>query len=79
MHHYSAHYFCKTIIKLCAQIADKAVNNCLQSQGIGHGFIYIIGRGSGLPLDTLLNNLTIAEKKRLNPITQQQTDNTARV
>lgn len=38
-----------------------------------------LGVGSGLPLDTLLNNLTIAEKKRLNPITQQQTDNTARL
>ncbi|RYH96880.1 hypothetical protein EVY00_12015 [Citrobacter werkmanii] len=44
MHHYSAHYFCKTIIKLCAQIADKAVNYCLQSQGIRHAFIYITGR-----------------------------------
>lgn len=38
-----------------------------------------LGVGSGLPLDTLLTNLTIAEKKRLNPITQQQTDNTARL
>ena len=38
-----------------------------------------LGVGSGLPLDTLLNNLTIAEKKRLNPITQQQSDNTARL
>ncbi|EGY9131836.1 flagellar cap protein, partial [Escherichia coli] len=37
-----------------------------------------LGVGSNLPLDTLLNNLTIAEKKRLNPITQQQSDNTAR-
>ncbi len=36
-----------------------------------------LGVGSNLPLDTLLNNLTIAEKKRLNPITQQQSDNTA--
>ena len=38
-----------------------------------------LGVGSNLPLDTLLNNLTIAEKKRLNPITQQQSDNTARL
>jgi len=38
-----------------------------------------LGVGSGLPLDTLLNNLTIAEKKRLNPITQQQSDNNARL
>lgn len=38
-----------------------------------------LGVGSGLPLGTLLTNLTIAEKKRLNPITQQQTDNTARL
>lgn len=37
-----------------------------------------LGVGSNLPLDTLLNNLTIAEK-RLNPITQQQSDNTARL
>ena len=36
-----------------------------------------LGVGSNLPLDTLLNNLTIAEKKRLNPITQQQSDNMA--
>ncbi|HDL9560683.1 TPA: flagellar filament capping protein FliD [Escherichia coli] len=38
-----------------------------------------LGVGSNLPLDTLLNNLTIAEKKRLKPITQQQSDNTARL
>ncbi len=38
-----------------------------------------LGVGSNLPLDTLLNNLTIAEKKRLNPITQQQSDNTTRL
>lgn len=38
-----------------------------------------LGVGSNLPLDTLLTNLTIAEKKRLNPITQQQSDNTSRL
>ncbi|TKU53313.1 flagellar filament capping protein FliD [Citrobacter sp. wls714] len=38
-----------------------------------------LGVGSNLPLDTLLTNLTTAEKKRLNPITQQQSANTARL
>lgn len=38
-----------------------------------------LGVGSNLPLDTLLTNLTAAEKKRLNPITQQQSANTARL
>lgn len=38
-----------------------------------------LGVSSGLPLDTLLTNLTTAEKKRLNPITQQQSANTARL
>lgn len=38
-----------------------------------------LGVGSNLPLDTLLTNLTTAEKKRLNPITQQQSTNTARL
>ncbi|EHJ83003.1 hypothetical protein LTSEBAI_2012, partial [Salmonella enterica subsp. enterica serovar Baildon str. R6-199] len=27
-----AHYFCKIIIKLCLQIADNALNYCLQSK-----------------------------------------------
>lgn len=31
-----------------------------------------LGTGSGLPLSTLLDNLTTAEKKRLTPITTQQ-------
>ena len=31
-----------------------------------------LGVGSNLPLDTLLTNLTTAEKGRLKPITQQQ-------
>lgn len=38
-----------------------------------------LGVGSNLPLDTLLTNLTTAEKKRLTPITQQQSSNTARL
>lgn len=38
-----------------------------------------LGVGSNLPLDTLLTNLTTAEKKRLTPITQQQSANTARL
>ncbi len=38
-----------------------------------------LGVGSKLPLDSLLNNLTIAQKTRLNPITQQQNVNTARL
>ena len=38
-----------------------------------------LGVGSNLPLETLLTNLTTAEKKRLNPITQQQSVNTARL
>jgi flagellar capping protein FliD len=38
-----------------------------------------LGVGSNLPLDTLLTNLTTAEKKRLTPITQQQSANTSRL
>ncbi|WP_313081572.1 flagellar filament capping protein FliD [Atlantibacter sp.] len=38
-----------------------------------------LGVGSNLPLDTLLTNLTTAEKARLTPITQQQSANTARL
>ncbi|BED96449.1 flagellar filament capping protein FliD [Escherichia fergusonii] len=38
-----------------------------------------LGVGSNLPLDTLLTNLTTAEKKRLTPISQQQSSNTARL
>lgn len=38
-----------------------------------------LGVGSNLPLDTLLTNLTTAEKGRLTPITQQQSANTARL
>ncbi|QMI05548.1 flagellar filament capping protein FliD [Citrobacter sp. RHB25-C09] len=38
-----------------------------------------LGVGSNLPLDTLLTNLTTAEKRRLTPITQQQSANTARL
>lgn len=38
-----------------------------------------LGVGSDLPLDTLLTSLTAAEKKRLTPITQQQTSFTARL
>ncbi|EHG6158085.1 flagellar filament capping protein FliD [Escherichia fergusonii] len=38
-----------------------------------------LGVGSNLPLDTLLTNRTTAEKKRLTPITQQQSSNTARL
>lgn len=38
-----------------------------------------LGIGANLPLDTLLTNLTTAEKARLKPITQQQSDNTARL
>ncbi|EHT2453392.1 flagellar filament capping protein FliD [Escherichia fergusonii] len=38
-----------------------------------------LGVGSNLPLDTLLTNLTTIEKKRLTPITQQQSSNTARL
>lgn len=38
-----------------------------------------LGIGSNLPLDTLLTNLTTAEKARLTPITQQQSANTARL
>ncbi|HCO7576661.1 flagellar filament capping protein FliD [Escherichia fergusonii] len=38
-----------------------------------------LGVGSNLPLDTLLTDLTTAEKKRLTPITQQQSSNTARL
>ncbi len=38
-----------------------------------------LGVGSNLPLDTLLANLTTAEKKRLTPITQQQSANTSRL
>lgn len=38
-----------------------------------------LGVGSNLPLDTLLTNLTTAEKGRLKPITQQQSSFTARL
>ncbi|NBD01006.1 flagellar filament capping protein FliD [Atlantibacter hermannii] len=38
-----------------------------------------LGIGANLPLDTLLANLTTAEKARLTPITQQQSANTARL
>ncbi|CAH6038926.1 flagellar filament capping protein FliD [Citrobacter koseri] len=38
-----------------------------------------LGVGSNLPLDTLLTNLTTAEKGRLTPITLQQSANTARL
>lgn len=38
-----------------------------------------LGVGSNLPLDTLLTNLTTTEKKRLTPISQQQSSNTARL
>lgn len=38
-----------------------------------------LGVGSNLPLDTLLSNLTIAEKGRLTPITQQQSSFSARL
>ena len=38
-----------------------------------------LGVGSNLPLGTLLTNLTTAEKKRLTPITQQQSANTSRL
>ena len=38
-----------------------------------------LGIGANLPLDTLLTNLTTAEKARLTPITQQQSANTARL
>ncbi len=38
-----------------------------------------LGVGSNLPLDTLLTNLTTAEKGRLAPITQQQSSFTARL
>lgn len=38
-----------------------------------------LGIGANLPLDTLLTNLTAAEKARLKPITQQQSDNSARL
>lgn len=79
MPHYSAHYYYKTIIKLCAQIADNPLNNCLQSQGIGHGFIYIIGRRLRLTTGYVAKQPDYRGKKRLNPITQQQTDNTARL
>lgn len=51
---------------------------CNQKE-LGMASFTSLGVGSNLPLDTLLNNLTIAEKKRLNPITQQQSDNTARL
>lgn len=38
-----------------------------------------LGVGSNLPLDTLLTNLTTAEKGRLTPITKQQSANTAKL
>lgn len=38
-----------------------------------------LGVGSNLPLDTLLTNLSTAEKGRLKPITQQQSSFTARL
>lgn len=38
-----------------------------------------LGVGSNLPLDTLLTNLTTAEKGRLKPITQQQSSFSARL
>ena len=38
-----------------------------------------LGVGSNLPLDTLLTNLTTAEKGRLTPITQQQSSFSARL
>lgn len=38
-----------------------------------------LGIGSGLPLDTLLANLTTSEKGRLTPITNQQSANTAKL
>ena len=38
-----------------------------------------LGIGANLPLDTLLANLTTAEKARLSPITKQQSANTARL
>jgi len=38
-----------------------------------------LGIGANLPLDSLLANLTTAEKARLTPITKQQSANTARL
>ncbi|WP_058911186.1 flagellar filament capping protein FliD [Entomohabitans teleogrylli] len=38
-----------------------------------------LGIGSNLPLDTLLTNLTTAEKARLTPITRQQSANSAKL
>jgi hypothetical protein len=78
-YHYSAHYFCKTIIKLCAQIADKRLTTVCNHKELGMASFTSLGVGSNLPLDTLLTNLTTAEKKRLTPITQQQSANTSRL
>jgi len=69
----------QNFIKLCRQNADTASNYCLQSKGNGMASITSLGIGANLPLDSLLANLTTAEKARLTPITKQQSANTARL